>query len=567
MIDATILSVFLILPLVGAILAWILPERPNAQKTISVSVSIGLLAASILLLIQSVLAQKAGFLLRERIPLLSDWGIAWHVGVDGLSIAMLFLSALVQFAASVVAAPKERVRAYHSLVQLLFVGVNGTFLALDMVFFYTFWEIMLIPMFFLIAIWGGDDRKRAAVKFFLYTMAGSMGMLLVILVLHYKIPAEGVTVGVRTAEVQEQMTVERDGTAQIYDLAILSPDAGGKLAPVQASEIVKGSKSSLSVKILPNFDLLHWKLLAPYWANLRVWGFALAPLALGLLFIAFAVKVPVFPLHLWLPHAHVQAPTAISVVLAGILLKLGVYGLIRVAWPIFPVAALDGATMFAWIGVISIVWGAMAALGQSDFKRLVAYSSISHMGFCVLGLASATSQGISGAAYQCVSHGLSASLLFLLVGCLYDRAHHRRVDGFGGLAQIMPTFSAFFLFAAMVGVGLPGLAGFVGELSSLLGAWSNAATRVAGWVAASGVVLSAAYLLWTVKRVLYGPLRHSEQRAFSDLTITEWAALSPLAVLSILFGVWPGILQSALGPVSASLASHMAWVAGLVRGS
>ena len=563
MIDAQILSVFLFLPLVGALLAWILPARPNAQKAVSISVSLGLLAAATLLLIHAITAQKAGFILRERIELFPEWGIAWHVGVDGLSLAMLFLSALVQFAASVVAAPAARVRGYHSLVQLLFVGVNGTFLALDMVFFYTFWEVMLIPMFFLIAIWGGDDRKRAAVKFFLYTMGGSILMLVTILVLHFQVPVRGVTIPVRDAEWREQMTVGHDGEAYLYDLPLLATDSTGTSVSVQATEIAKGAPRQLFVKVNRNFDLLHWKLLAPYWAHLEVFGFALAPVALGFLFVAFAVKVPSVPLHLWLPHAHVQAPTAISVVLAGILLKLGVYGLLRVAWPLFPIAALHGASLFAWIGVVSIVWGAFAALGQTDLKRLVAYSSISHMGFCVLGLASASSQGISGAAFQCVSHGLSASLLFLLVGCLYDRAHHRRVDGFGGLAQIMPRFSAVFLFAAMVGVGLPGLAGFVGELSTLLGAWTNSVTRLAGWVAASGVILSAAYLLWTVKRVLYGPVRHPEQSAFSDLSVVELSALVPLATLSLLLGVWPGLLQAALGPVSASLAGHLAWVAGL----
>lgn len=563
MIDAAILSVFLILPLVGAILAWILPERPAAQKTISVSVAVGLLAASLLLLSRAVVGQSAGFILRERIPLLSDWGIAWHVGVDGLSIAMLFLSALVQFAASVVAAPNGRVRAYHSLVQLLFVGVNGTFIALDMVFFYVFWELMLIPMFFLIAIWGGDDRKRAAVKFFLYTMGGSMAMLLAMLVLHFQIPSSGMPVPVRAAEVRQEMTVGPSGEAYLYDLPVLAADSLGKPVSVQASEVVSGPGRQMFVPIGRSFDILQWKLLAPYWANLTVFGFALAPVALAFFFVAFAVKVPSFPIHLWLPHAHVQAPTAISVVLAGILLKLGVYGLLRVAWPLFPTAALDGATLFAWIGVISIVWGGFAALGQSDLKRLVAYSSISHMGFCVLGIASASAQGISGAAFQCVSHGLSASLLFLLVGVVYDRAHHRRVDGFGGLAQIMPKFSWLFLLAAMVGAGLPGLAGFVGELSALLGAWTNPATQVAGWVAASGVILSAGYLLWTVKRVLYGPVRHPEQRAFSDLSVAELSALAPLAALSILLGVWPGLLQAALGPVSSSLAGHIAWVAGL----
>jgi len=294
-----------------------------------------------------------------------------------------------------------------------------------------------------------------------------------------------------------------------------------------------------------------------------VFGLALDPLCLGLFFIAFAVKIPSVPLHAWLPHAHVEAPTAISVVLAGILFKLGVYGLLRVAWPLFPTAVLSNAAFFGWIGAISIVWGGFAALGQTDLKRLVAYSSISHMGFCVLGLASATTQGISGAAFQCVSHGLSASLLFLLVGVVYERAHHRRVDGFGGLAQIMPRFAAFFLFSAMVGIGLPGLAGFVGELSTLLGAWASAATRMAGWVSATGVILSAGYLLWTVQRLLYGPVRHPEQRLFADVTLTETVTLVPLAALSLLLGVWPGLLQAALGPVSASLAGHIAWVEGL----
>ncbi|HOX51395.1 MAG TPA: NADH-quinone oxidoreductase subunit M, partial [Fibrobacteria bacterium] len=254
------------------------------------------------------------------------------------------------------------------------------------------------------------------------------------------------------------------------------------------------------------------------------------------------------------------APTAISVVLAGILLKLGVYGLLRVAWPLFPGAVAQAAPLFGWIGTISIVWGGLAALGQSDLKRLVAYSSISHMGFCLLGLASGTEQGIAGATFQCVSHGLSASLLFLLVGVVYDRAHHRRVDGFGGLAQVMPRFSAIFLFSALLGAGLPGLAGFVGELGVLLGAWSASATRMAGFIAATGVILSAAYLLWTVQRVLYGPLRHSEQAGFADLTRTEMAALLPLAALSLLLGVWPSLLQDVVGPASASLSGHMAWL-------
>jgi NADH-quinone oxidoreductase subunit M len=386
-----------------------------------------------------------------------------------------------------------------------------------------------------------------------------MALLAVVLLLRVETPANGVLVPVRAAEAVEQLSVGKSGEAILYDQPVLSV-AAGRVSAVSASDLVGGKAVNLAVVVGRDFDLLHWKLLAPFWVHQSVFGLALAPLCLGLLFIAFAVKIPTFPLHAWLPHAHVQAPTAISVILAGILLKLGVYGLLRVAWPLFPTAVLANATLLGWLGAISIVWGGFAALGQTDLKRLVAYSSISHMGFCLLGLASATTQGISGAAFQCVGHGLSASLLFLLVGVIYDRAHHRRVDGFGGLAQIMPRFSALFLFAAMVGAGLPGLVGFVGELSTLLGAWASAATRLAGWVSATGVVLSAGYLLWTVQRVLYGPVRHPEQRAFPDLTALEISTLAPLAALSLLLGVWPGLLQAALGPVASSLAAHMAWI-------
>ena len=563
MTDAAVLSLFLVVPLAAALLAWILPGRPALQKTISVVSSALLLVLAAWLLWACVGSHRPGFLLRERIVLSEEWGVSWHLGLDGLSGAMVLLAALVQFCAAAASRPTERHRAFHGLFQLLFAGVYGSFLALDMVFFYVFWELMLVPMFFLVAVWGGEDRKRAAAKFFLYTMGGSMALLLAILVLHSSIPAAGIAVQVRPGEAQEQMAVDSRGAAMLYDLPLYAVDSTGKPNPVPAAAVSAGKTGPLVVVVERSFDLLHWKLLAPYWARARVAGFSLASMGLFLLFVGFAVKVPSFPLHAWLPHAHVQAPTSISVVLAGILLKLGVYGLLRVAWPLFPTAVAEHASLLGWIGAVSVVWGGFAALGQSDLKRLVAYSSISHMGFCVLGLASASAQGISGAAYQCVAHGLSASLLFLLVGAVYDRAHHRRVDGFGGLAQVMPRFAWLFLFSAMAGAGLPGLAGFVGELSALLGAWTTEGTRIAGWVAGTGVILSAAYLLWTVQRLLYGPVRHPEQRSFRDLSASEMVPLVPLAALSLLLGVWPGLLQAATGPVSSALASHMAWVQNL----
>lgn len=557
--DALVLSALIALPALGALVSVLLPGSPALQKRVSIAFALVQLVFCAMLFWGQAHTATGGFLLRERVSLFPEWGISWHLGLDRLSATMVLLTALVQLAAALANAPKERTGTYHALFQLLFVGVYGSFLALDMIFFYVFWEVMLIPMFFLVAVWGGEDRKRAAVKFFLYTMAGSMAMLLGILLLHANAPRESTPIRIRAAEVRENLSVGSFGEAVVYGLPVLKGDPKQGLALAQAAEVASGRADDLYVPLARSFDLLHWKLLAGWWAGRSVLGIGLAGLCLALFFVAFAVKVPSLPFHAWLPHAHVQAPTAISVVLAGILLKLGVYGLLRVAWPLFPASVASAAPVLGWIGAISIVWGGLAALGQKDLKRLVAYSSISHMGFCVVGLASLSIQGVAGATFQCVSHGLSASLLFLLVGAIYDRAHHRRVDGFGGLAQALPVFSGFFLFSAMVGAGLPGLAGFVGELGVLLGAWTSAATRLAGLVSATGVILSAAYLLWTVQRLLYGPLRNPEHRRFTDLSSTELFALAPLAILSLLLGVWPGLLQDVVGPASASLVEHMAW--------
>jgi NADH-quinone oxidoreductase subunit M len=561
--DVYILSVYFVVPLLGALLLAVLPANAVLQRRVSLALVFPVLAASLSFLAATMLRESTGFLLRERIPVLPALGISWHVGIDGLSAALLALSALIQGVAAQVSAPAGRTRLYHVLVQILFLGVHGTFLLLDGIFFYVFWELMLVPMFFLIAIWGGAERKAAAVKYFLYTMAGSVPLLLAMFLLYFAGPSNGALVPVRLQEVVEQGRVGSLGEATLYDLPVLAPDSLGNPVMVRSNDLVEGRVPQAYVPLARSFDLLHWKLLAPWWSQATVFGLALAPLAFCLMFLGFAVKIPSVPLHAWLPHAHVQAPTAISVVLAGILLKLGVYGLLRVVWPLFPGVVFDHATLLAALGAVAILWGGFAALGQSDLKRLVAYSSISHMGFCLLGLAAANPQGLSGAAFQCVSHGLSASLLFLLVGVLYERAHHRRVDGFGGIAQIMPRFSAIFLFAAMLGAGLPGLAGFVGELSTLLGGWANPATQWPALAAASGVVLSAGYLLWTVQRVLYGPVRHEEQRSFPDITTRELASMLPLIALSLLLGLWPNLLQAALGPVSASLSAHMGWVAGL----
>lgn len=427
-------------------------------------------------------------------------GAAWTVGVDGIGAAMLALSGLVVAVATVSGWNQERSpRAYHALVMLLLAAMNGVFIALDLLVFYICWEAMLVPMLALIGVWGGDQRRYAAMKFFVFTLAGSVLMLAMLIAMWNALPS-----GQRT-----------------FDLRVLTA---------------------------------QWQL----WESTAVLGLPLAAFGFLAVLLAALVKVPAVPLHTWLPHAHVQAPTAISVILAGILLKLGVYALYRLAWPLFPAQALQWGWLIGAIGVVGILWGAWVALGQRDLKRLVAYSSVSHMGFCLLGLAGLTVAGATGGLVQAVTHGLSSSLLFLLVGVVYDRAHHRMVDGFGGLSAPMPRFTWILLLACLAGAGLPGLAGFPGEAMTLFGSFTAGGTFAWLGVAATlSVVLSAAYLLWTLKRVAYGPLTHPDQAAFPDLDARELAAIVPLVALIVVLGVWPGPLVDALRPSCEALVQHV----------
>ncbi len=427
-------------------------------------------------------------------------GAAWTVGVDGIGAAMLALSGLVVAIATVSGWNQERSpRAYHALVCLLLAAMNGVFVALDLLVFYICWEAMLVPMLALIGVWGGDQRRYAAMKFFVFTLAGSVLMLAMLIAMWNALP----------------------GGQRTFDLRVLTT---------------------------------QWQL----WESTAFLGLPLAAFGFLAVLLAALVKVPAVPLHTWLPHAHVQAPTAISVILAGILLKLGVYALYRLAWPLFPAQALQWGWLIGVIGVIGILWGAWVALGQRDLKRLVAYSSVSHMGFCLLGLAGLSVAGATGGMVQAVTHGLSSSLLFLLVGVVYDRAHHRMVDGFGGLSAPMPRFTWILLIACLAGAGLPGLAGFPGEAMTLFGSFAAGGTFAwLGAAATLSVVLSAAYLLWTLKRVAYGPLAHPEQAAFPDLDARELAATVPLVALIVVLGVWPGPLVDALRPSCEALMQHV----------
>ncbi|MFY9344709.1 MAG: NADH-quinone oxidoreductase subunit M [Planctomycetota bacterium] len=486
-----------------------------------------------LLLASFAAVPGADFRFVEEHPWSAAFGAAFTFGVDGIGALLLLLSGLITAIATIAAFQQERhARSYHALVLVLLAAMNGVFTALDLLLFFVCWEAVLLPMLPLVGVFGGEQRRYAALKFFVYTLAGSVLMLATVLALWNAQQPNGRDVVVPPAIVAAHGVTDSDGGPLLVHGLPVTTNLG---AP--------------TVHVPRGFDLRHLALQADTFTRTPFLGTTLAAFGFLAVLLACLVKIPAVPLHTWLPHAHVQAPTAVSVLLAGVLLKLGVYGLYRVGVPLFPAAASQWAGTLGGLGVAGILWGAWAALGQSDLKRLVAYSSVSHMGFCLLGLFSGTAAGVNGGMVQAFTHGLSSSLLFLVVGVVYDRAHHRRVDGFGGLQRPMPVFGWILLLAALAGAGLPALAGFPGEFLVLAGAFTGGGAFP--WLAAGAalsVVLSAAYLLWTVKRVVYGPLRHAEQAQFPDCTPRELAATLPLVALLVVFGLWPRPLVDALRP-------------------
>jgi NADH-quinone oxidoreductase subunit M len=410
----------------------------------------------------------------ENLPWISDFGISYHMGIDGISLFLVLLTTFLSALAilSTWSAVTEGVKGYMISLLFLETGMIGVFCALDFILFYVFWEVMLIPMYFIIGIWGGPRRIYAAVKFFIYTMSGSVLMLLAILALYFMYYK---ATGVYTFDI-----------LTYYNLG-LSP------------------------------GIQFWLFLA--------------------FFLAFAIKVPMFPFHTWLPDAHVEAPTAGSVILAGVLLKMGTYGFLRFSLPIFPQATIDFIPVILILSVIGIIYGAMVSLAQDDIKKLVAYSSVSHLGYCMLGMFALNSEGVKGSIIQMINHGLSTGALFMIVGMLYERRHTRLISEYGGVMKVMPIFATLFLLVAFSSMGVPGLNGFVGELLILVGSFK--ASLWYGLLATTGLVLGAVYLLWMYKRVMYGNITKDENKNLKDMTGREYAYLLPIIVFIVWIGIAP----------------------------
>ncbi|MAX31246.1 MAG: NADH-quinone oxidoreductase subunit M [Candidatus Marinimicrobia bacterium] len=476
-------------PIIGMVaIAFIPRDKENVIK-ITAAVATGLQLLLTLVLWQNYDAGDGGMQFMVRAEWIPSFNITYILGVDGLSLPMAILTALLCFIGVFVSWNiNKAVKGYFALFLLLDTGIMGVFLSMDFFLFYIFWEVMLLPMYFLIGIWGGPQREYAAIKFFLYTLFGSVLMLIGILGLYF-------TCG---------------KTFDILELMRVAPDA------------LQG---------------VTW------------WGMSAIKVIWILLFIGFAIKVPVFPFHTWLPLAHVEAPTAISVLLAGILLKLGVYGILRINYGLMPDGVYWFSGALAALGLINVIWGGLCALAQTDLKKLVAYSSVNHMGYSLIGMAAivaageangmnlkAAQAGLGGAVFQMFNHGTISAMLFILVGVIYDRAHHRDIEGFGGLAAQMPIYTGITAVAFFAGLGLPGFSGFISEAMCFIGAFPV----YKGIVIAStiGILLNAAYFLWAFQRIFFGEL-NEKYTDLPEINRLELFTVVPLLVITIFFGIYP----------------------------
>jgi NADH-quinone oxidoreductase subunit M len=489
------LSLIIFFPLIGALF---LVLFSIAKKDSNNDIKI---AALVISLIEFVISlplffnfQKgyAGIQFEQNIPWLSEFGVNYHLGIDGISVFLVLLTTFIMPIAILSAwnEIKKGLREFLALMFVLETAMIGTFSSLDMILFFVFWEAVLIPMYFLIGIWGTERRIYAAIKFFIYTAFGSALMFIAILYLH-------------------KLHIDQFGIA------------------------------SMNI-----FDF--YRLSIPYSGILSTQGILFMAF-----FLAFAIKVPMFPFHTWLPDAHVEAPTAGSVILAAILLKMGTYGFVRFLMPLFPEATIDLLPILCGIAVVGIIYGALVAFAQKDLKKLVAYSSVSHLGLVMLGVLVLNIQGVQGGIYQMLNHGLSTGALFLIVGMVYERRHTKKIAEFGGIAKVMPILALFFMIATLSSIGLPLLNGFVGEFLILLGAFKwDYRYSVLG---TTGIVLGAIYMLWAYQRVMFGPLNKPENKALKDLSVREIFVLLPISIMIFVMGIYPKPFLERIEPSVDSL--------------
>lgn len=485
-----ILSALIVLPLLGSIMIMLLSNRrPEYVKMVAILFSVGVGAMSLWMLAQFD-THEAGFQFVSQHEWIASWGISWNLGVDGISLFLVVLTGILFPLVIVGIDPHHDEKRYFAWLLLLEAGVMGSFLSLDLFLFFIFFEIVLVPMYFLIGGWGYDSRVYAATKFFLYTMLGSAFML----------------VGI----IATAVLARRDIGYLTFDLVVIAEQAD-------------------------------------FAANTARWLFVAFA-------IAFAVKVPIFPLHTWLPDAHTQAPTGGSVILAGVLLKMGTYGLLRFGVYLFPAAAVWAKPVFLTLATIGIIYGAIAATMQKDLKRLVAYSSVAHLGFIVLGTFAITSQSLTGGVVQMINHGVSTGALFLLVGMIYERRHTRQIAELKGLQSVAPIFAGAFMVVMLSSIGVPGLNGFVGEFLILIGSFETA--RWWTVVAATGVILAALYLLWAYQRVFHGE-PDEENSTFAELKLREGALVGVFIAIIVFTGLYPKPMIDRIEPSVNKLIEHV----------
>ncbi len=501
--DSRMLNLVIFSPLVFAVLVALLPKNEKGQiRSVTFLGMLANLGLCVWAWSRFLPMNPAEFQLEYRLAWIDEIGLSYHVGIDGLAAALVlltgFLGPLVVMASWTYI--DDRVKEFHLALLVLQTAMLGALCAIDTLLFYIFFEAMLIPMYLLIGVWGSEERQMAAMKFFLYTLVGSVLMLVALLAVYFIAAPAG---------------------ARSFDYATIYN--GLLSASRELSTYVSNPSDPALAALSPTARTLH---------DYGPWLF-------GAFALAFAIKVPMFPLHTWLPDAHVQAPAAGSIILAGVMLKMGTFGFWRFAIPLFPVAARQFQWLIALLAVVGIVYGALMCLAQRDIKKLIAYSSVSHLGYCMLGMIALTSEGATGSAYQMLNHGVSTGALFLLFGFLYERRHARLMSDYGGIAKVMPVFSALFLVVTFSSIAVPGTNGFIGEFLVLLGSFKSNLPMWMSVMATSGVILGAAYMLWMVQKVFFGQLTHEQNHHLKDLGLRELAAVLPFVALIAVMGLRP----------------------------